>query len=59
MAYIGVDGEALEEITPLRFESHPLGLWMFVPEGNLEGAEKRRARDVSISELIGVVRGRV
>ncbi|MGI9584591.1 MAG: diacylglycerol/lipid kinase family protein [Acidimicrobiia bacterium] len=57
-AYMGVDGEALEAETPLRFESHPLGLWMYVPVGNLEIAEKRRARDVSVTDLFAVVMGR-
>ena len=39
-AYLGVDGEALQEDTPLRFKIHAGGLRMFVPSGNLEVAEK-------------------
>ena len=57
-AFMGVDGEALESPTPLRFEIHPLGLRMFVPEGNLEAAAKRRAKDLQWSDVIGVATGR-
>ena len=57
-AFMGVDGEALESPTPLRFEIHPLGLRMFVPEGNLEAAEKRRAKDLQWADVVGVSRGR-
>jgi len=56
-AFLGVDGEALEFPTPLRFEIHPLGLRMFVPEGNLEAAEKRRAKDLQWADVVGVARG--
>ena len=37
-AYAGIDGEALELETPLRFRAHPGGLRMLVPEGNIEAA---------------------
>ena len=43
-AFAGVDGEALELPTPLRFHIHPRGLTLLVPQGNLEAAERRRAR---------------
>lgn len=53
----GVDGEALELPTPLVFRAHPLGLRMLVPEGNLELAEARKARDVKLRDLVAVARG--
>jgi diacylglycerol kinase family enzyme len=58
-AYAGVDGEALELDTPLEFEVHPRGLLLLVPEGNLSAAERRRARNVSVGELIAIASGRV
>ena len=48
-AFAGVDGEALDLPTPLRFEIHPGGLTLLVPAGNVETAERRRARDVAIA----------
>jgi len=57
-AYMGVDGEALEADTPLQFEIHPLGLRMYVPEGNLDEVERRRARDLRLADLTEVARGR-
>ncbi len=57
-AYAGIDGEALELETPLRFEIHPRGLRLLVPRGNLTAAERRRARDVSGMDLIELARGR-
>jgi len=57
-AYAGIDGEALELPTPLRFEIHPLGLRMLVPEGNLEAARRRQARDVHVGDLVSLARGR-
>ena len=56
-AYAGVDGEALELSTPLEFQIHPRGLRLLVPEGNLTEAERRRARDISVSDLIAIARG--
>jgi len=56
-AMAGVDGEALELMTPLDFRIHPAGLRLLVPEGNLEAAEKRRARNVHIQDLVAVARG--
>ncbi len=57
-AYIGVDGEALEMDTPLRFEIYPRGLRLHVPSGNLAVASRRRARDVDLRDLVTVARGR-
>ncbi len=56
-AFVGVDGEALQASTPLKFETHPRGLRMYVPEGNLEMAEKRRARDFRIRDVAAVAMG--
>ena len=56
-AYAGVDGEALELDTPLEFRIHPRGLRLLVPEGNLTAAERRQARNVSISDLLAIARG--
>ncbi len=56
--YAGVDGEALELRTPLEFRIHPLGLRLLVPEGNLTAAERRRARNVSVRDLMAIARGR-
>ncbi len=57
-AYMGVDGEALQADTPLRFQIHPLGLRMYVPEGNLDVVERRRARDLRLADLAEIARGR-
>jgi diacylglycerol kinase family enzyme len=56
-AYIGVDGEALEMDTPLRFEIHPQALRLHVPAGNLAIASRRRARDVDFRDLVTIARG--
>ncbi len=53
-AYAGIDGEALELETPLRFRVHPGGLRMLVPEGNIEAALRRQARDVHIRDLFAL-----
>ena len=58
-AYAGVDGEALELATPLRFEIHPLGLRLLVPKGNVEEALRRQARQVHVRDLLDLARGRV
>ncbi len=57
LAYMGVDGEALESPTPLKFKIHPQGLRLYVPEGNLEVAERRRARDWSLKRLSSIAMG--
>ena len=56
-AFAGVDGEALHLPTPLRFEIHPRGLTLLVPASNIETAERRRARDVAIRDLVTVASG--
>jgi diacylglycerol kinase family enzyme len=56
-AFAGVDGEALDMPTPLRFRIHPRGLRVLVPESNLETAARRRARNVSVGALLAVARG--
>ena len=55
-AYAGIDGEALELETPLVFEIHPAGLRMLVPDGNIEAAIRRGARDVRARDLISLAR---
>src|SRR5664279_477548 len=57
-AFAGVDGEALEMPTPLRFRIHPRGMRVLVPKSNLEVAARRRARNVSVGALLAVARGR-
>ena len=56
-AFAGVDGEALDLPTPLRFEIHPRGLTLLVPAGNVEAAERRHARDVSAADLVTLAPG--
>jgi diacylglycerol kinase family enzyme len=56
-AYAGIDGEALDLPAPLEFRIHPGGLRLLVPEGNLSVAEQRRAREVSIGDLVSLARG--
>jgi diacylglycerol kinase family enzyme len=56
-AFAGIDGEALELPTPLHFRTHPGGLTLLVPRGNLEAAERRRARDVQPADLFAVAFG--
>ncbi len=57
-AYAGIDGEALELETPLRFRIHPEGLRMLVPEGNIEAALRRQAHDVHVRDLVDLAVGR-
>jgi diacylglycerol kinase family enzyme len=56
-ANAGIDGEALELDTPLRFRIHPRGLLMLVPEGNLDAAVRREARDVHVRDLFRIAAG--
>ncbi|CAN5497743.1 diacylglycerol kinase family protein [soil metagenome] len=56
-AYVGVDGEALDMDTPLRFESHPAGLRLLMPEGNLEAAQERAARGTHVGDLVRIAFG--
>lgn len=55
--YMGVDGEALQASTPLRFATRPGALRMLVPHGNREAAERRRARNVNARDVLAVARG--
>ncbi len=57
-AYAGIDGEALELDTPMVFRTHPQGLRMLVPEGNIEMALRRQSRSVRIADLVVLARGR-
>jgi diacylglycerol kinase family enzyme len=57
-AFAGIDGEALELETPLVFRSHPRGLRLLVPEGNIEWAIRREARDARPRDLVALARGR-
>jgi len=56
-AFVGIDGEALEMPTPLECRIHPGGLRLLVPEGNLDAAHRRRARDVHIRTLLELAKG--
>lgn len=56
-AYAGVDGEALELETPMAFRSHPQGLRMLVPEGNIEIALRRQSRGVHLHDLVRLAMG--
>ena len=56
-AYAGVDGEALELETPMTFRSHPQGLRLLVPEGNIEIALRRQSRGVHVRDLILLAKG--
>jgi diacylglycerol kinase family enzyme len=53
-AYAGVDGEALELDTPLVFRIHPGGLGLLVPDGNMEAAVRRQAREVHVRDLVSL-----
>ncbi len=57
-AYVGIDGEALELPTPLRFRAYPRGLHLRVPPGNLAAAARRRAHEVHLRDLAAMARGR-
>ena len=56
-AYAGVDGEALELETPMTFRSHPQGLRILVPEGNIEIALRRQSRGVHVRDLVHLASG--
>jgi diacylglycerol kinase family enzyme len=53
-AYAGIDGEAMELPTPLRFRIHPQGLRLLVPEGNVDASLLRQARDVQLGDLLRI-----
>jgi diacylglycerol kinase family enzyme len=57
-AFAGIDGEALELPTPLRFRIHPRGLRLLVPKGNLEAAVRRGAHDAKVRDIVSLARGR-
>jgi diacylglycerol kinase family enzyme len=57
-ALVGVDGEAGEMPTPLRFRSHPGGLRLLVPADNPAVTALRRARGVHVRALLDVALGR-
>jgi diacylglycerol kinase family enzyme len=54
----GVDGESIELAAPLVFEIRPGVLRVLVPEGNVENAERRRARTSTFGDLFAVAAGR-
>ena len=56
--HAGIDGEAVELATPIRFRIHPGGLRLLLPEDNLLAAERRRGRDVSVRDLFALAAGR-
>jgi diacylglycerol kinase family enzyme len=56
--FAGVDGEALELPTPLKFRVHPTGLRMYIPEGNEATALRRAAREVHLRDMVDLVAGR-
>jgi diacylglycerol kinase family enzyme len=56
-AYAGVDGEALELETPISFGIRRGGLRLLVPKGNTVLADRRRARQVTVRDLVAVARG--
>jgi diacylglycerol kinase family enzyme len=56
-AYAGVDGEALELSTPMTFRIQRRALRLLVPDGNLQIAERRRARDLSVRDVVSVALG--
>jgi diacylglycerol kinase family enzyme len=57
-AFAGIDGEALDLPTPLRFTIHPRGLRILVPDGNVTEAERRAARNISLGDLFTIAIGR-
>ena len=56
--FAGIDGEALELETPLRFRAHPGGLVLLVPRDNPDAALRRQARDVHVRDLVELAFGR-
>jgi diacylglycerol kinase family enzyme len=57
-AFVGIDGEALELETPLRFRIHPRGLRLLVPEGNPELAVRRASRGATVRDVWSIAAGR-
>lgn len=56
-AFAGIDGEALELETPMKFRIHPGGLTMMVPRDNPRAVRKIHARGVGLDDLIATARG--
>lgn len=56
-AFAGIDGEALDIPTPLHFRIHARGLTLLVPANNAEAADRRRARDVGLKDLVAIASG--
>jgi diacylglycerol kinase family enzyme len=57
-AFAGIDGEALQLDTPLRFTIESRGLRLLVPAGNIEIARQREARQVQVGDLFTAAAGR-
>ncbi len=56
-AFAGIDGEALELETPMIFRSHPEGLRLLVPEGNIDIALERQSHEVRLHDLFLLAKG--
>ena len=56
-AFAGIDGEALELETPMIFRSHPEGLRLLVPEGNIDIALERQSHEVRLHDLLLLAKG--
>ncbi|MEI6361347.1 MAG: diacylglycerol kinase family protein [Actinomycetes bacterium] len=57
-AYCGVDGEALQLDTPLRFTIHPAGLTMLVPLDCAHGPKPEGGRALDVRALWDIANGR-
>jgi diacylglycerol kinase family enzyme len=58
IALAGIDGEAAEMATPLRFRSHQAGLTVLVPRSAAEAATRLRRGDVQVRDVVAVAAGR-
>ena len=56
-AFAGIDGEALDLETPLRFESRPSGLRIRVPQDSYDRLRKRQGRTLGVKDLLRVALG--
>ncbi|HXW35271.1 MAG TPA: diacylglycerol kinase family protein [Acidimicrobiales bacterium] len=56
-AFAGIDGEALELETPMRFEIFPQGLRLLVPGDNADVSLKRAAHELRVTELASIILG--
>lgn len=57
-AAAGVDGEAVDLASPLRFRSHPRGMLVRVPAAGAGRLTRRRARNISATDLVRVAMGK-